>query len=556
MRNPGRLFRAFPAANGTKISDTLPRVLRTAGAAQENEKKELQPEDGSRAGRWLVWSGLLLIAVSRLPYVLCGFELNTDESAQMAVAKRMAFDWVPWRSTDYLTSGPLMAGFLALLQGLGIPITYASVHVIAFALLLSILLLSWRLSAGLFGSFPASVAFFSATAWLSGDLAFEFAHYASELLPSFLLAAGLCLLVRDGECTTSPWRFAAGSFVIGLVPWAKLQAAPIALAACLWIALALRSSLWSRRTAAIRILIAAFAAMLPTSIMLLICEHAGTLEYFWKSFVLNGLAYSGATSGQTLYLHFRAASQSPLVEGLLVVLIAAGVQYYPFSQPKGFPRRLLLPLLLLAAALYAAFKPEYDFPHYQILLICPVLLMVAFLFREIHLSVENLGRELRRRVFAALAAMIAGAPLMASPAGYASSWYLTATRSPRISYDEQKLSAPLASLMPRKASLFVWGWAPSLYVDLDARPATRYSIHQFLVQPSPYRSTMREFLLKDLERERPEWIVVVEKTENFELGSTPPFAELQSVIDASYGLVFQNADLRAYRRNSPAFRAN
>ncbi len=505
-----------------------------------------------RASRLLFVSGLLLTVVSHLPYVFYGYELNTDESAQMAVAKRMAFDWVPWRSTDYLTSGPLIAGFLALLRVIGIPITYASAHAIAFALLLSILILGWRLSASLFGPFPAALAFFAAAAWLSCIMAPACAHYGSELLPSFLVALGLCLLVKEGECSRTPWRIAAGSLVIGLAPWAKLQAAPIALAACLWIVVAFRwpptESPHSRRAAVLRMVIAAISALLPTLVILLICDRAGTLQYFWKSFVLNSLAYSGAASIQTLYLHVRAASQSPLVEGLFIASIAALVQDIRPSWPPRMPRRLLLPILLLAASFYAAFKPEYDFPHYQIFLICPILLVVAFLFRKIIISVERLGDSLRQRVFLALASMIIAAPLIADPSIFVSRWYQTAIRSPRINYEERRLSEPLSTVIPRNASLFVWGWASSLYLDLDARPSTRYPIHQFLVRESPYRDYMRRFLLQDLERERPDWIVVVEKNETFELGSTPPFPELQSVIDRSYGLAFENANLRAYRR--------
>ena len=68
------------------------------------------------------------------------------------------------------------------------------------------------------------------------------------------------------------------------------------------------------------------------------------------------------------------------------------------------------------------------------------------------------------------------------------------------------------------------------------------------MRESPYRDYMRRFLLQDLQRERPDWIVVVETNETFELGSTPPFSELQSVIDRSYALAFENANLRAYRR--------
>ena len=512
------------------------------------------------AGKLMVVLGLLLTVVSRLPFVFFGYELNVDESAQMVLAKRMAFDWMPWRSADYLTCGPLNAGFLALLHCFGIPIAYVSAHAISLVLLLSILLMGWRLSAGLFGPRPAALAFFSVAAWLSCTVGPQFAHYGSELLPSFLVAAALCLVVENGECSPTPWKLAVGFFIIGLVPWVKLQAAPIALAPCIWIVAALRSpstaSPESRRSARLRVVIAAIAALSPTLIMLLVCDYAGTLAYFWNSYILNNLFYSGSNTIQSLWLHIRAANQSPLLEGLMMAAVAALIQVSRPAWTPRLPRNLLLPALLLAAAFYAVFKPVYDFPHYQIFLIYPILLAVAYLFRRIILAVEILDDGLRQRVFLAIASIVIAAPILANSQGYVSGWWLTAKDSPTLSSAERSLSAPLAPLVPRKASLFVWGWAPSLYLDLDARPSTRYPIHQFLVQPSPYRDFMRRHLLQDLQRERPEWIVVVEKTEILELGSTPPFPELQSMIDKSYGVAFQNLDLRAYRRNATAPRAD
>jgi hypothetical protein len=72
------------------------------------------------------------------------------------------------------------------------------------------------------------------------------------------------------------------------------------------------------------------------------------------------------------------------------------------------------------------------------------------------------------------------------------------------------LAQAVRHFVPQPASLAVWGWKPSLYVDLGVAPATRNAVCAFLIDDNPSRDFLRAAYMRDLEKSRPEVIVDVE----------------------------------------------
>ena len=75
----------------------------------------LAEERGTRATGW-GFAGLMALAVLifRWPVLFVPMELNPDETQMASQAMKYLLDFVPWRSVDGTTSGPLNSWLLAI----------------------------------------------------------------------------------------------------------------------------------------------------------------------------------------------------------------------------------------------------------------------------------------------------------------------------------------------------------------------------------------------------------------------------------------------------------
>jgi hypothetical protein len=100
------------------------------------------------------------------------------------------------------------------------------------------------------------------------------------------------------------------------------------------------------------------------------------------------------------------------------------------------------------------------------------------------------------------------------------------------------LAQAVRHFVPQPASLEVWGWKPSLYVDLGVAPATRNAVCAFLTDGNPSQEFLRAAFLGDLEKSRPEVIVDVEDYVYRGQRQTAPetFPAFAAYLDAHYSL--------------------
>jgi hypothetical protein len=508
-----------------------------------------------RVGYWLLALGLAAIVTSRLPSLFYGDELNVDESMQMALARRMEMDWTLWRGADYTTSGPLNAGILAVLHSLGVPLTYETVHGVAVMLLIAILLIASRVAVVFFGYIPGTLAFFGAALWIAISLTDDFIHYSSELVPGFLIACGLAVLAGSrGHCTNSYLKLVSAGIVLGCAPWAKLQAAPIAFSVCVWVACSLfvhwvvkRELPWA---AFLRVGTFIVAALAPTILVVLLCYQAGSLEYAWRSYILANLNYAGSISIRSTYTHFSEILRAPFAVGCVCFLAIAIILKPDCTFERGHASRTGLLMLLTVATFIAILRSQTHFRHYEIFLLCPIVLIVARALQVIHGTLGGFSQNLHSKLFIALTVTAIGSPLLSNATSALKEYRFSLKRKLGDSFSERSLTTGLGELIPPGASLYVWGWRPSLYIHLDANPATRYMLNAFLIGPTEFAEFARRKLVEDLNQEQPDWIIVTEHTRYLDLGATPPFPDLQAILADSYTLEMQTSDLRVYGKKS------
>src|SRR6202011_1349505 len=114
----------------------------------------------------------------------------------------------------------------------------------------------------------------------------DFVHYSSEQLPIFLLAVAFYLFVRSFEGERFRYPVGAG-LVLGLVPFAKLQAAPIAavMGAFVVARVVVNASQGNRRSAMLRAAAVCSAALLPGLTLLVPLAVSGEFDAFLNGYL-------------------------------------------------------------------------------------------------------------------------------------------------------------------------------------------------------------------------------------------------------------------------------
>lgn len=523
-----------------------------------------------RTSLW-VWACLGLFLLSRVPAMQCPYQLDVDEGQMLAQAMRYQHDLTPWRAVDGETGGPLLSWLPLLAHTVGLPFDFRSIHLLAILCLAGTLLATYAAAVQLVGEGAALVALAAGAVWLALTPGADFIHYSSELVPDVLLSGALAALVSRDPDTKAARIFLAG-LLLGLVPWAKLQAVPIGLVLGLWALVAVlrdREDRPVRRWWHLALLLG--GALGPTALILTWVVRAGAGDQFWHSYLVANWARAAgrpwATHGTNLVRLLFLQEGSGWFLG--TALLAAGAQWLRGRAGwRALPGRAgLLAFLLLAAALFAALRPLTQYPHYEQLCLVPLLLAVACGARVI--DVDGPAAPGRGRLTGWI---VIGAALLPVSAGYflandgfrvlGETWRYE--RSPAFEL-QAFVDNSVRQLVPRPESLAVWGWAPYLYVDLGIPPGTRDAGYTSLHDGNPSQEFMRAAFLRDLAASAPQVIV---DTEDYIVGDvrrTAPaiFPAFAAYLGRNYTLIGRGTATRAhgttvlvdvYLRNPPAAR--
>ena len=481
-----------------------------------------------RSTGWIVCALVgALVLLSRARSIATGFELNLDESHLAAQALRYGVDPIPWRSVDGETSGPISAWLLAGLHWVGVPLHYPILHALAALLLTgSVVLLFWAARA-MAGPRSAALAALAAAVWLACDVDPDFVHYSTEVVPVALLCAAL----------TAGWalgRPTLAAVLLGIVPWTKLQAAPIAFVLGLWLvgrALApISQSAGAGRnwTAAVRL---AGVASLPSAALLALIAGGGALQGFWISYFEINRYYAGAFGpaifGERLGRLLIMKPLSPwLTPVLLSALLALGLRRksWSLSALRGTPGLIAAMTLV---SLYVSIRPGNDFDHYELLLIPALGLLTAATAHGLGLDRPPTGR----RPF--LLAWTIVIPLVC--ATYLGDAVRRARRGYPLPEDGliAKVLAEVQRLAPGPHTYAYWGWGPSIYVLTNTVPPTRHSHAYLMTAKSPDREFMRANFMEDLVRNPTDIFLDLYPTG---MGMTPlsDFPQLDAYVSAHF----------------------
>jgi hypothetical protein len=442
-------------------------------------------------------------------------EVNPDEALTIASARGALAHPIPWLGFDGGTIGPINVGALAWLQALGLPATYQAERILELVLQIAVALTCYVLVRLAVGEVAARVSTFLVSGFFATTSASpDFIFYSSETLPTLLLLfAATAVVAARANRKVALVAVSAAGFLIGVVPFAKLQLAPTAaaVAAIVFASLAVKQDDLRQR----RIFTLGFGCGIITaaSAVLLPVIASGSWRDFLTSYVLQGLAYvratphSWATGG--LDLRLAPALFVFVLSAALLILMNLGVwirEGWARRPDEGRPWLFAAAIASVAAVVtFCAILPHEPFAHHFLPLV-PLLAIFAGTITSIAFdSAPTLARDVTVLGIAgylfcgAFLSTRVDAPYMAM---------IIDPSSPVYYWDEPtvEISELLSRVAPGEA-IAVWGWSPEVYVATGATEGTREAETQFQMWPGPYQSYYIARYIGDLEARHPKYFL-------------------------------------------------
>ena len=461
---------------------------------------------------------VISLLVARTPVVFVNGLSNLDEAQMIASAVKFSTDPNSWESVDTTTSGPINSYALLwlMLFGKGPSFVAARLTQIGF------LSFAWLLFLfGINATIPAARIVIAATLllFLAGATSSDFLHYSSETVSILLLMAAVFIVFRQIDGATRRSAIAISGVILGLVPYAKIQAALIAvfvgITQCL---ITMLYEIPGRRLRSIASL--GLGAVIPTIFILLgPLAFTGDLWDFWKTYIISSLSYIQPSLG--LVQIWGITAHDPLIRryllGMLVVAVVGAIlgAVRVFRYDKSRLLKLGIAAIFLTVSIYAVARPGRPFTHYIWLLIFPVALVPASIWAPSRAEVR-VRPAIQRGfgiIFAACVILfvtgIANIRAIANTLIGALGPIGTPSYRLDVTAAEAIFSAgDLYGISPaQRHRMFIWGWMPEFYVFSNVTPATRDIVTHNQIWDRPLRDYFRSRLTSELNKRPPEYIV-------------------------------------------------
>lgn len=512
------------------------------------------------ANSWLFALGVVFTLLAfRWPTWFVPGELNPDESQMLAGALTLRHYPVFWKYVDGTTHGPLNHIFLLFGSWFGLPLNFIGSRVMAALLEAGALLCTWAALRTLTSEKVARLGILPGLTFWSFVTWQDYLHNSSELVSVFLVALAIWLLVAaltkmDLSARLAQLQAALAGFFLGAVPFAKLQAVPVAGA----VGLAALLVLWSqrKRAGALKVfgllLGGAGGASAIVGVYLLIF---GLFPQFWVSYILSNLIYvdhkthgladmaviffSLITTGDYFACYLLGSVTFALLHVLLVIN----------SIGPRLRAAILASWLVMGAAYLAIIMPGRQAAHYLQLLVIPVTFLAG-----IHLAALAEWKAAAGRSLVISLVMFGSLTLAPQAWRRVTAW----TDMYLGKFVEYRAIPPLAAsrLILARAQpgdrLAMWGWNAQVHVETGLPQGTREAHTAFQLMDMPLRSFYRDRYMRDIKRWRPAWFVDAIGPNAFgfrdrEIHGYETFPELAAFIREQYTFVSQEGDMRIFQ---------
>ena len=513
--------------------------------------------------RWnhpaLYAAGLLLAFIAfRWPSIGVAGEYTVDESQFLAGALTVLHRHTLW-AADTMSSGPLTILPLTLPALFGWPVDYVTGRCVGLLLNWGTVVFVWLALRHVLGDGLGRILVMPMACMLLANSYGELIQYASEHAPLFYLALALWLIVTAFDArgiVGHRFRLALGGAALGLLPFSKLQAAPLGLIvglfALTWIWLQ-PAQPGPRRWRDATWLVGGVAATM--GLILSLVAIPGEIAHFYRSYVAYNIIYAQNRTYPWSEFGARIWFMTDVAWGFYYYLIPTWVMtalvlpFWPASE--GRARRLrLLASVLFAGGYYVVAAAGHDFQHYLLLLVLPTSFFLGTAYGGL-ISRESWPR------WARTLSLVAFLGLGVWPQFryyYFGRWtphhgeFLAAQKIPASG--AARIIRPL--IRPGD-TLAVWGWGPGFHVETQLPQATREVHTERQISPSALRDYFRTRYLAELTQHPPAFFVDAVGENNFGFhGRTETghetFLPLRDLIASHYRLVGDIDTTRIYVR--------
>jgi len=472
--------------------------------------------------------------------------MNLDEELMLASVVTMKTRGViPWVSFDTTTIGPISSWFLHGVSALAGMLDYQRVHVLAAAMWAAMGMICVLLVFLLTSRRGAIVSFFIVSVTFFVTLKPDYLHFNSEILPSLFLSLGVLSLTlvrgRNVGTVKSCLLVALCGFLCSTSMLGKLQAAPVAMFVFSGALLLCLAGSKKQRMLSVLSLLLGFSALplFLTSWMVVIGE-SGTA---WDAYFSTALSYGKTQSWNSSRISHLGLDvwngwgfwRPFLIMSILVLIL------FPSTRPANLEpeRRIEWAFLFgwLLASLCAVAMPAKRWEHHGTFLVAPSVVFLSYLIAmAARGGIPEWQRWKSRTTSIALFLVWLG---FCFP-------HLRSLDLERLSVttDTKHWQQALFQKIAREADgrpVAVWGWAPSLFAEMNLPSSTRHMISHFLIDESPARENLRKAYMKDL-RENPPAVFLDAVCQGFFLWSwsdypkrrAESFPELQDFLNKHY----------------------
>ncbi len=402
--------------------------------------------------------------------------LNPDEALFISGAMKLLKDPVFWRSVETGSSGPLNIYPLTLPALFGFRLEYAIARVVGLCLVTTSVVCLYYSLRYLYGKAIARLSTMPAIVCIGLMTYLDYIHYSGEHVPIAILSIALLMLCKyytQGSSSGKGLIFLFG-FTIGLIPYAKLQALPMAfLLFCIFLRI-----VWVKNKAGDRFIHSLFillaGATLFSGLFILYLVIFSLQGAFWETYIWGNLFYLNLASSQSFfdkiigYLpYIRLIPDTNNLFGLTVFTLILGLPFLILRrrQTSAF---VYYSLLFLVAACYSAIEPGRRYGHHLLFLIIPSGFLIGVFLAELWKILQAQG-SIRRSLKLSLAIVVAMAIIVSSSIEF---YVRIREDNPYIAmsrlFKDYYLN-PIARAILKHASagntMVAWGWAPQLYVD-------------------------------------------------------------------------------------------
>jgi hypothetical protein len=519
--------------------------------------------------------GILLL---RLPSI-CAFELSVDESEWITGAATLLNDGRFWSSVNGMTSGPLNVFPLCLIKISGFTLNYANVRlfVLLFCVIPTVIFVFKSLQI-IYNDKIAKIITLPLFVFFSISEHEDILAYNSEHIPMLLAASIFYFFVKTqytqpgkGTLAKNFFYFFLCGFIIGLMPYSKLQASPIAFSLFIGIILV---NILSKEKSLVKNTFLLAGVILPGLFLLSYLLLFNLTTEFWNYYVVNNFDYGsqGLYTSSATWLEIQKnniavswhekifllprlivlSKDTILFFGSLIIISVFGICFSLYKHKSIKSKNNIAILFLFSNILfgyYAVIKPGNYFLHYMILLVVPAILFTGYLLGNVlEAYPQHRNKILSYLKYYLLIAVIIPVFVFAFDGNCYIKDYLGNYRHKDLS----RIAASLKKYSQPGDRMAVWGYLHSIYIEAELIQGTREPNSYLQITENSLRDYFTAKYCEDIITNKPAIFVDVVGNSSYfyydGIQRHENFPAIKEVIDNHYELKDTVDDVRIFTR--------